>query len=111
MKKEKEFLYVGYYTDTDNRKILKIGTTDNLQRRQKEHNRYYKTEFKYLWSLPLSKYNTIRFEDINREAWKQAEIGEYIRNDRFVLHEAPPKVTVKIRKEYTIDLAKIFSEN
>ena len=109
MTKEKEFLYVGYYTDTENRKILKIGTTNSLERRQKEHSRKYQAKFKYLWSLPLSKYNTIRFEDSNREAWKEAGVGEFIRNDRFVLHEAPPKVTVKIRKEYTIDLAEIFS--
>ena len=109
MQREKEFLYVGYYTDTSNRKILKIGTTDNLNRRQKEHNRYYKTEFKYLWSLPLSKYNTIRFEDSNREAWKNAGIGEYIRNDRFILNEIPPTVTIKIRKEYTISLAEMAS--
>ena len=57
----KEFLYVGYYIDTENNTILKIGTTNNLKRRQQEHTRNYKkTEncrlpktgnFTYLWYL------------------------------------------------------------
>ena len=29
----KEFLYVGYYVDTEGNTILKIGTTNNLKRR------------------------------------------------------------------------------
>jgi hypothetical protein len=32
MKKDKEFLYVGHYIDTDSNYILKIGTTKNLER-------------------------------------------------------------------------------
>ena len=69
--REKEFLYVGRYTDTDGNYILKIGTTNDLERRRKEHTRTYRKskaytmplddEFEYLWHLPLSKYNTIRF--------------------------------------------------
>ena len=39
---EKEFLYVGHYVDTNGDYILKIGTTNNLDRRQKEHTRNYK---------------------------------------------------------------------
>ena len=39
---EKEYLYVGYYIDTENNFILKIGTTNDLKRRQSEHNRNYK---------------------------------------------------------------------
>ena len=39
---DKEFLYVGYYTDTEDNTILKIGTTNNLKRRQQEHTRNYK---------------------------------------------------------------------
>ena len=30
----KEFLYVGYYIDTENHFVLKIGTTNDLKRRQ-----------------------------------------------------------------------------
>ena len=113
--REKEFLYVGRYTDTDGNYILKIGTTNDLERRRKEHTRTYRkskaytmpldNEFEYLWHLPLSKYNTIRFEDRNREAWQNLDFGEFVRNDRFNCGTCPPReVIVKIRKEYIIAL-------
>ena len=112
--KNKEFLYVGYYIDTENRFILKIGTTNDLDRRRTEHTRNYhrnKThtlppnkKFEYLWSLPLSKYNTIRFEDSNREKWINENIGEFVRNDRFVLTTPPEFVEIAIRKTYKIAL-------
>ena len=111
---EKEFLYVGTYTDTDGNRILKIGTTNNLKRRKSEHNRAYKQttahtmpsdqSFEYIWTLPLSKYNTLRYEDRNRERWKEMEVGEYVRNDRFVIAEELTEVEIKIRKTYKIAL-------
>ena len=74
---EKEYLYVGYYTSVEGEYILKIGTTNDLDRRRSEHNRNYRKSpehtmpkngtFEYLWSLPLSKYNTLRYEDKTRE--------------------------------------------
>lgn len=114
--KEKEFLYVGHYTDVDGNYILKIGTTNNLERRRKEHTRNYRrskaytmpldNEFEYLWHLQLSKYNTIRFEDKNREVWQNLGFGEFVRNDRFNCGTCPPaEVVVKIRKEYIIALS------
>ena len=112
---EKEFLYVGYYRDTKNNFILKIGTTNDLERRQKEHNRNYRKspeytlpadgEFTYLWKLPLSKYNTLRYEDRNRAKWQKEQVGNFVRNDRFVLNEIPPQVEITIRKTYIIPLA------
>lgn len=114
MNKNKEFLYVGYYFDTLNRLILKIGTTNDLKRRQQEHTRNYRrathytlpkeSSFIYLWSIQLSKYNTIRFEDLNKELWRQAGIGEFIRNDRFLVADCPQSVQIKIRKTYSISL-------
>ena len=111
---EKEFLYVGFYIDTNGKYILKIGTTNDLDRRRSEHNRNYKRapehtmppngSFNYLWSHKLSKYNTLRYEDRNRQAWQEANIGEFVRNDRFVLFTVPPTVEVKIRKSYSIAL-------
>ena len=112
---EKEFLYVGHYTDTDGNYILKIGTTNDLKRRAQEHTRNYRKslehtmppngQFQYDWSLPLSKYNTLRYEDNNREAWKSAGVGEFIRNDIFVCGQAKPaSVQVTIRKTYTVML-------
>lgn len=115
MEKSKEFLYVGHYIDTDGNYILKIGTTNNLTRRRREHTRNYhrspkytlpaSDNFEYDWSLPLSKYNTLRYEDRNREKWINEEVGDFVRNDRFNCGQTPPKkVTVKIRKEYEISL-------
>lgn len=114
MKREKEFLYVGHYFDTQNRYILKIGTTNELERRRAEHTRnYHKAkeytlpkdkEFEYDWHLPLSKYNTIRFEDRTRQRWRDEEIGEYVRNDRFCCKVKPKKVKITIRKTYEVEL-------
>jgi hypothetical protein len=114
MKTEKEFLYVGYYVDIDGNYILKIGTTNNLERRQTEHTRNYRKgktytlpkdeQFKYIWWKPLSKYNTIRYEDRTRERWQNAEIGHFIRNDRFMLDSIPEFVEITIRKTYKIAL-------
>lgn len=111
----KEWLYVGHYVDTQGRYIVKIGTTNNLERRQKEHTRNYRRspdytlpqdqEFTYDWFLPLSKYNTLRFEDRNRENWKNAGVGIFVRNDRFCCGKRRPKsVKVTIRKTYEISL-------
>lgn len=113
---EKEFLYVGHYTDIHGRYILKIGTTNDLKRRASEHTRNYRKtreftmpddeKFEYDWFLPLSKYNTLRYEDKNREAWKQLGIGRFIRNDRFYCQTVPQFITVQIRKTYQIALAQ-----
>ena len=110
----KEFLYIGRYNDTCGNIILKIGTTNNLDRRQKEHTRSYRKSkthtmpenesFEYIFSLALSKYNTLRFEDKNRQSWIDNNIGEFVRNDRFVISADLTEVVLKIRKEYHIPL-------
>lgn len=112
---EKEFLYVGHYVDVDGNYMLKIGTTNNLERRRKEHTRNYKKaeaftmpkngSFEYDWFRPLSKYNTLRFEDKNRQKWTEENVGEFVRNDRFKCPKAPSFVEIKIRKTYRIALA------
>lgn len=113
--KGKEWLYVGHYIDTEGRYILKIGTTNDLERRAAEHTRNYKRAKKYTmpadsvfvydWFTPLSKYNTLRFEDFNREQWQALGYGEYVRNDRFNCGKRKPKkVKVTIRKTYEISL-------
>lgn len=110
----KEYLYVGHYIDQDGNYILKIGTTSHLDRRKADHTRNYKKSpkftmpqngtFEYDFTLPLSKYNTLRYEDRNRSRWKGENVGEYIRNDRFFCAEKPKKVTIIIRKTYEIFL-------
>lgn len=112
---EKEYLYVGHYVDIDGNYLLKIGTTNNLERRRQEHNRNYKRaskftmpkdgSFEYDWFCPLSKYNTLRYEDKNRLQWILAGIGEFIRNDRFFCPVKPDFVQITIRKTYQIALA------
>ena len=111
---KKEYLYVGYYIDLLGRFILKVGTTKDLERRRKEHNKSYRktpnckmaddSEFTYLWTIPLSKYTTFRIEDKTKERWIEEGIGTYIRNDRFICEEKPEKVTVTIKKTYEIYL-------
>lgn len=111
---DKEFLYVGHYYDINNNYILKIGTTNDLKRRRTEHNYNYRkaktntmpreNEFEYDWTLPLSKYNTLRYEDKNRKKWQELAVGVFIRNDRFVCAEKPTEVEVSIRKTYKISL-------
>ena len=110
----KEFLYVGYYIDIDGNYILKVGTTNNLERRRVEHNRNYRkaahcrmpaeNEFVYLWSCPLSKYNTLRYEDKTKDKWREQGLGMYVNNDRFILFDRPEFVEVTIRKTYKINL-------
>ena len=110
----KEFLYVGHYFDTNGNYILKIGTTNDLDRRQKEHTRNYRRSktytlpadeiFEYDFYLPLSKYNTIRYEDKNRTKWIEDNLGQFVRNDRFCCAEKPQSVKVKIRRTYEVIL-------
>jgi hypothetical protein len=61
--------------------------------------------FTYDWYLPLSKYNTLRYEDRNRQKWQEMGIGDFVRNDRFNCGQRKPsQVQVTIRKTYTITL-------
>lgn len=112
---EKEYLYVGHYVDTLGRYILKIGTTNDLKRRAQEHTRNYRraknytlppgAKFEYDWVRPLSKYNTLRYEDKNRNLWQELGIGEFVRNDRFCCETKPDFVQITIRKTYQIALS------
>ena len=112
---EKEFFYIGHYIDKDDNYILKIGTTDDLERRRKEHCRNYKKsahnpmknncEFHMDWFILLSKYNTLRIEDRTREKLKQISIGQFVANDRFNCGKQPPSVIeVTVRNTYRIYL-------
>lgn len=110
----KGFLYVGHYIDVEGNYILKIGTTNDLKRRQYEHTHNYKRspnytmprngKFVYDWYLPLSKYNTLRFEDRNRQAWIEQNVGEFVKNDRFFCENKPAFVKITIKKTYIVQL-------
>lgn len=73
-------------------------------RRAKTNTMPRENEFEYDWTLPLSKYNTLRYEDKNRKRWQELAVGVFIRNDRFVCAEKPLEVEVSIRKTYKISL-------
>ena len=110
----KKFLYVGHYVDLNGNYILKLGTTDNLERRKKEHTKNYQkapyhtmrkdNSFEYDWTLELSPLNTLKYEQQNIEKWKEMEIGKYLRNDRFICNEKPKKVNIRIKKDYEVIL-------
>ena len=111
---EKEFLYVGHYVDTDGNYILKVGTTNDLARRRAEHTRNYRKSkiytlpksgtFEYDFWVKLSKYNTLRYEDKTRQKWIDENVGEFVRNDRFICVERPKFVQITIRNTYVIPL-------
>lgn len=109
---EKEYFYVGHYTATSGEYVLKVGTTNDLNRRIKEHNKSYAstphypraTDFEYDFYIPLSKYNTLRTEDKIKARFIEENFGEYVRNDRFVFEEKPTQIEITIRKTYTIEL-------
>lgn len=112
----KEYFYIGHYVDTEGNYVLKIGTTGNLDRRAKEHNRNYaraKThtlgigeEFTYDWWIPLSKYNTLRVEDNTRDSFISCGFGHFVANDRFVfpMAEKPTHLYIGVRKSYRVVL-------
>lgn len=105
---------MGHYIDTLGRYILKIGTTNDLKRRAQEHTRNYRRakdytmptdqKFEYDWHCPLSKYNTLRYEDKNRNLWQEIGYGSFVRNDRFCCEMKPEIVKITIRKTYEIAL-------
>ena len=111
---DKEWLYVGHYIDINGNYILKVGTTNDLKRRRTEHTRNYKKSpnytmpadgtFEYDFYIPLSKYNTLRYEDKNRALWQEQNIGEFVRNDRFFCETKPNFVEIRIKKTYIVQL-------
>ena len=108
----KKWLYVGGYTDINDNFILKIGSTNNLERRKKEHMKNYQKskkhqmvgEFSYYWAIPLSKYSVERYEESIKENFKNLSFGKYVPKDRFAFKKKPKKIIIKIKKNYTISL-------
>lgn len=54
--------------------------------------------FEYDFSLKLSKYNTLRYEDRTREKWQKEEVGEFVRNDRFFCKKKPKRLQLPFAK-------------
>jgi predicted GIY-YIG superfamily endonuclease len=86
-------------------RLYKIGTTNNIPRRIREHRRTYRQPIEILWvSKPYSKYTTLRVEEQTISAWKKLDGFQYIRNDRFIISPTIHQVKIKVRKEWTVDL-------
>lgn len=93
------------------KRVFKIGTTNDLLRRMKEHSRNYgtddqKEDIAIIWFKKVkSKWTTLRIEEETKTKWIENEpTWEYIRNDRFVLPNLINQVSIKIRKNYSVNL-------
>lgn len=87
-------------------RTYKIGTTNDIIRRMKEHLKFYKiNELSVLWVSPsVSKYTTFRVEDKMKQWWIEENCWEYLANDRFIIPAEVKDVIITIRKDYKISL-------
>ena len=107
MKKQnmkKDFVYFIQIGEPSER-LFKIGTTNNMKRRMREHEKYYGKKVVVLWQSPAySKWTTLRIEDKMKNQWIEEGIFEYLRNDRFLIPEKVKEVMIKVRKEYVVSI-------
>lgn len=107
MKKQnikKDFVYFIQIGEPSER-LFKIGTTNNMQRRMREHEKYYGKKVVVLWQSPAySKWTTLRVEDKMKNQWIEEGIFEYLRNDRFLIPKKIKEVRIKVRKEYVVSI-------
>lgn len=100
----KEYIYFVRIGSPHNR-LFKIGTTNNLDRRMKEHKRNYKEDIEIIGIIPLkSKYTTLRVEKKMIDLWKTFEGWIYKRNDRFIIPEEVHQITITVRKDYIFNI-------
>lgn len=103
-KRNKHYIYFIRIGEPAER-LFKIGTTNNMDRRMKEHKRYYKKDIEVLGVIPVtSEFTTLRVERDTKEKWIAETDWEYMRNDRFIIPEGVESVTIKVRKEYKINI-------
>ena len=103
--KDGQFIYFLQIGEPSER-VFKIGTTNNMHRRMKQHETYYKKDITVIWYKKVtSKYTTLRVEDENKDFWLANTNWKYKRNDRFIIPELITEVVVKIRKKYDIKLS------
>ena len=100
-KKNKYYIYFVRIGEPSER-LFKIGTTNNMDRRMKEHKRYYKKDITVLGTIPVtSEYTTLRVEKQTKEFWRENfPEWQYMRNDRFIIPEDVKEIEIKVRKIY-----------
>lgn len=100
----REYIYIIRIGEPAER-LFKIGTTNNINRRMKEHKRAYKKDIEILGVIALtSKYTTLRVESKMIEKWKTFENWVYKRNDRFIIPEDVKQITITVRKDYIFNI-------
>lgn len=107
-KNGKDYQYV-YFLRIGNpqKRLFKIGTTNDPRRRMLEHERNYKKPVTILWLSPKlrGRFTSLKVEEDNKEKWINGTNWEYLRNDRFII---PPEITsvkITIKKDYFVQLA------
>ena len=100
-KKNKHYIYFIRIGEPDKR-LFKIGTTNNMNRRMNEHKRYYKEDVTILGVIPVtSEYTTLRVEKQTKENWIENHPDwQYLRNDRFIIPEDVTEIEIRVRKKY-----------
>lgn len=103
----KEFIYLIQIGEpTGGRKLIKIGTTNNVRRRMGQLVRHYKQNITIFWvSNPYAHFTTLRVEDEMKNVWRAYAGFEHIPNDRFWIPETVRQLSIKVKKEYTVELS------
>lgn len=87
------------------KRIVKIGTTNNIKRRMSQELRQYKQNITILWVSPAyTKYTTLRVEDKMKNVWKSYSDWRYIPNDRFEVPEDITGFTITVRRDWPIEI-------
>ena len=104
--KPKYYIYFIRIGEPEQR-LFKIGTTNNMDRRMKEHKRYYKQDVSVLGTITVtSEYTTLRVEKQTKLDWIENHPDwEYLRNDRFIIPEDVKEIEIKVRKTYKFAVA------
>lgn len=97
------FIRIGEPAD----RLFKIGTTNDMERRMKEHKRYYKQEVEVLGTIAVtSEFTTLRVEKLTKQDWRENHPDwQYLRNDRFIIPEDVKEIEIKVRKIYKFAVA------
>lgn len=86
-------------------RLFKIGTTNNIARRMSQHRHYYKKDVKVLWVSPqYSGSTTLAVEKRMINTWRKVEGFHYVPKDRFYIDKNIKQVTIKVRKEWVVNL-------
>lgn len=84
--------------------LYKVGSTNNIERRMHELERYYKKPITIIWTSPAySKYTALRAEEQTIEKLKNISGFSWVRKDRFIIDPSIHQITIKVKKEWTIE--------